>query len=133
MVNINNVYPSKYVSAGDLKGRDVTVTISRLAIEKMANNNEERPVLYFDRADKGMVLNKTNASTIAALYGPETDNWPGKSITLFGTDVDFQGSRVPAIRVRPAVPGNNATQPTAPVQQQTAVLDGDVDESDIPF
>ena len=61
--------------------------------------NDDKPVVYFENKEKGLVLNKTNATVIAAGYGPETDGWVGKPITLYPAKVSFQGQMVAAIRV----------------------------------
>jgi hypothetical protein len=53
---------------------------------------EEKPVVSFRETDKTFVLNKTNSNTIAGLYGNETDQWVGKQIVLFPTEVEFQGA-----------------------------------------
>jgi len=98
MVNINDLFPSKYVKASDLKGRDVEVTIRTVEVEKI--DEDERPVLYFQGMDKGLVLNRTNANSIAKLHGGEVSKWAGKTITLFPTETDFKGEQVACIRVR---------------------------------
>ena len=61
---------------------------------------EEKPVIHLKGEDKMLVLNKTNAETIAALYGGETDDWRGKQLVIFPTDVTFGRERVLAIRMR---------------------------------
>jgi hypothetical protein len=57
-------------------------------------------VLFFREEEKGLVLNKTNTTIIAKLYGDDTDDWVGKPVTLYATEVQFQGDMVDAIRVR---------------------------------
>jgi hypothetical protein len=57
-------------------------------------------VLKFQGKEKGLVLNKTNAMTIAHVYGPNIDQWVGQPILMFTTQVDYAGQMVPAIRVR---------------------------------
>lgn len=97
-MNINDAYPSNYLKAHDLQGRTVNVVMDRVGFEKIGS--DEKPVLYFQGKEKGLVLNKTNANNIAHVYGPETDGWRGQSITLFEAMVDFRGETVAAIRVR---------------------------------
>ena len=99
-MNINEAFPSTYLKAADLQGREATVSIDRLEFEKIGDDT--KPVLYFQGKDRGIVLNKTNATNISAAYTQETNNWIGKSVTLFTAWVDFQGKSVEAIRVRPA-------------------------------
>ena len=98
-MNVNDIFPSKFLKATDLKGRHVTVTIADCVMEQLGDNR--KLVLYFEGKDKGMVCNRTNADRIAYLYSPDTDNWIGKAITIFPDMVNFQGKTMEALRVRP--------------------------------
>ncbi len=98
-MNINSMFPSKYVAAGDLSGREVPVDIARISSESMSEG-ESRPVLYFAGMQKGMVLNRTNAKRIEAVHGSETNNWIGARIVLYPSETEFRGDTVPCIRVR---------------------------------
>ena len=99
-MDINAAFPSTYLKAADLQNRQVPVTIERIDFEQM--DGKTKPILFFRNAQKGMVLNKTNAMTISSYLGPETDGWVGKTIVLYPAMVPFQGQNVPAIRVLPA-------------------------------
>jgi hypothetical protein len=55
-----------------------------------------------------LLLNKTNAKTIAQLYGNKPALWAGKLITLYPTQTEMAGDTVDCIRVRNSVP--NAAQ-----------------------
>jgi hypothetical protein len=63
-------------------------------------NEKAKPVLHFRGTDKMLVLNKTNATSIAKFCGDNTDEWQGNEVVLYPTKVDFQGTRVDAIRVK---------------------------------
>lgn len=97
-MNINGAFPSDYLKAADLNGRPYKMAMGRVTLEKIGD--DERPVLHFQGADKGLVLNKTNANTIAAIFGDETDNWYGHPIEVYPSETDYQGKRVACIRVR---------------------------------
>lgn len=97
-MNINEAFPSNYIKASDLQGRSAPVVISHVVMEQLGDDN--KAVLYFFKKRKGMVLNKTNANSIASMYGEDTDGWEGKEITLYSAEVDFQGRMVEAIRIR---------------------------------
>jgi hypothetical protein len=96
-VNVNDAFPSKYLKASDLKGSKVKVTIARVEMEEIGDGR--KPVLYFQGKEKGMVLNKTNAMTVSASYGPDTDTWSGKPIHLYSAKVNFNNQMVDSLRV----------------------------------
>lgn len=129
--NVNQMFPSNYISAPDLHGNTVDVVIERVAPELIGTDNKY--VLYFLGKQKGLVLNKINCTTISSIYGPETDNWTGQPITLFPSQTEFQGKAVACIRVRLQAPGNGqraaeaAPPPMPPPQHEP------VEESKIPF
>lgn len=102
-MNINEAFPSKFLSAEDLQGREITVIMDHVIMEEVGNGNDKKtkPVLYFRGKQKGLALNKTNSTNIAAIYGPNTDTWQGQPVILFTAWVDYQGKSVQAIRVRP--------------------------------
>lgn len=118
-MHIDEAFPSKYLKASDLQGRNVTVKMGRAEVEKIGE--DKKLILYFQGKEKGMVLNKTNANNIAGIYGGDTDDWYGKEITLFEAMVDFQGKTVPALRVR--APRRDAPPRQAP-QRQMVDADG---------
>ncbi len=97
-----DLFPSKWIKAEDLDSGPQTVAIRELVVEEIGQGKqrEAKGVLYFHARNKGLVLNATNCRTIEDAYGTESDNWPGKSIELFSTETDFQGKRVPCVRVR---------------------------------
>jgi arabinogalactan endo-1,4-beta-galactosidase len=98
MPKINEAFPSKYLKAADLEDRQHLMVMERAEFEMLGD--ERKLILYFQNQKKGLVLNKTNANTIAAKYGDDTEDWLGKEIVLFEAMVDFQGKTGPAIRVR---------------------------------
>jgi len=131
-MNINDTFSGNMLKAADLKGAQPTVTIANIKMEKLGDDT--KPVLYFAGKEKGVVLNKTNATNIAAAYGPETDLWVGKRVILFTAWVDFQGKSVEAIRIRPAPQQPQSYQ--APPQQAPQFEPGSdfgADDSSIPF
>jgi hypothetical protein len=114
-MKISTAFPSKYLKAADLQDRNVTVVMDTVELEDVGDN-ERKPVVYFQGKTKGLVLNKTNARTIAAGYGDDTAGWRGRPIMLFSAMVDFRGDTVEAIRVRmpPARPAAAVQAPPAP-------------------
>lgn len=97
-MRIDAAFPSKYLKTSDLMGRRVLATIANVKEEEV-EDGKRLPVMYFVGKDRGLVLNKTNASTIMAVLGVETDGWIGQKIELFEMQVSFQGRMTPGIRV----------------------------------
>jgi hypothetical protein len=100
-MNINDAYPSKYLRADDLQNREITVIIDHVVMEEIGQEKQMKPALYFRGKQKGVILNKTNATNIATAYGPDMDAWTGQPVILFPAWVDMQGKTVQAIRIRP--------------------------------
>lgn len=121
-MKMKDLFPSKYLKADDVEefGGEVNVTIKGVRCEEMQDNEgakEDKPVLYFNQHAKGMVLNKTNGDRISAAYGDESDDWRGKTITLYTEVVSAFGKTTNAIRVRiakkPIVPAPTSDLPAA--------------------
>jgi len=138
-VDIMQSFPSSYLRAGDLNGKTFRMVMKEVVMEDIGGDH--KAVLYFQGADKGVVLNKTNATAIADQCGTDTDNWGGKEVEIFPATTMFKGQNVPCIRIRAvappaaagAVPGGKKVQRVpAPQQPAPAVNGGDLDD-DIPF
>lgn len=104
-MNINTAFPSKYLKAeGDIPDEgNLVLTIKDCSMETVGQDDDQetKPVLYFQETEKGLVLNRTNANTIAGVLGTQnTDDWVGQRIALFSTEVSFSGRQVLGIRVR---------------------------------
>jgi len=110
----SDAFPSNYLKAADIGDRQITLTIDDIKQEELSNpqtnQRQMKPVVYFRRVKKGLVLNVTNSRVIEHVYGEEMDDWIGKDITLFTREVEARGETVWAIRVR--VPSRS--QSTAP-------------------
>ena len=140
MPHIDTLFPSRFLKASDLNGRDVNIQIRSVSFEEMENNRgepEQKPVLWFEKTEKGMVLNRTNGNTIAELHGPDTERWIGQLITLYSAEVEAFGKMTDAIRVR-LQPVTNQPAPAAPPVTEPAAAPvgmGEAAESDdgLPF
>jgi hypothetical protein len=115
-MNVADIFPTRFVSAADLNGKSFTLTIRSVTLEDMQSHDNKtvtKPVAWFTNAAKGLVLNRTNTMIIADLYGPETDAWAGKRITIYATKVRAFGKMEDAIRVREEKPAPPTTPAAA--------------------
>ena len=125
-MKISQLFPSKFVKAADLNGKTITLTIARLVVEELGHGpeKERKPVLYFQKATKGLVLNRTNAMTIVTLYGDESDDWEGKRISIYPTRIRAFGAMQDTIRVREEIPAQPKPQsPTLQVEEAAEIDD----------
>lgn len=130
MAHFKTLFPSLYLGAHDLQGREVVLTIRRVIVEelKTSGGSERKPTVYFQETqakaaqtkteEKRLVLNKTNAKAIAKMYGAEVNDWTGKRITVYSASVAAFGEQVDAIRVRPVPPPPVAAQPQTEESKQ---------------
>src|SRR5262249_37497253 len=78
---------------------------------------EDKLVVHFAESEsKPLVLNMVNSESIAELAGTEDfDRWARTQVQLFESRTEFQGKRVPCIRVQaPARGGLKKSQTTSP-------------------
>jgi hypothetical protein len=143
--NINDSFPSNYIKASDLQGRELVVTIDRVDFEAVGREREMKAVLYFQGKQKGMVLNKTNARKIIEISGSAlTEEWKGTPIKIYPTETEFGGETVDCIRIKsvgksamsrmtPSAP--LATNPPPPPVREYPPVDhsGPLTDDDIPF
>lgn len=132
-MKISQLFPSKYVKAADLNGKTVILTIAKLVIEELGHGaeKERKPVLYFQKATKGLVLNRTNAMTIAGLYGDESDDWSGKRIAIYPTRIRAFGAMQDTIRVREEIPAQPRPMAQAAQVEEAAEIDDAEDVTDV--
>lgn len=98
-INMNDAFPSKWLKAADVED-DRIVTMRNVTMEEVADG-ERKPVLWLEEFDKGVVLNKTNGTNISQLYGPDSDGWIGRQMTLSTAWVDFNGKSTLSLRLYP--------------------------------
>ncbi len=138
-MKLSEAFPSNFLKADDLGGKNVTVEIDEVTFEEIGQgrDKEQKIIIAFKGKEKKLIVNKTNANTIAKLIGSDdTDDWPGHRITLTSREVDYQGTPMLAIRVSLQKPASAAAapkkqQPDADPEPDPVTDEGD--GSEIPF
>jgi hypothetical protein len=132
MATRNDLFPSKYLSAADLKGKSIVVTIDKVTQETLEANGKSqlKPIVHFVGAQKTLVLNVTNYNTIADQHGDETNGWSGCKIKLYPDVVDVKGKTTPCIRVSP---NRIEEDPPAPKKPEPPTPSGGGMDDEIPF
>lgn len=124
-MNLNEMYPRKYASGSDLD-HPVTLTIDRIATEKMRPNPQAKPeakyVIYFAKATLGVILSPTLARQICEAIGADPDDdvssWTGRRVTLYPVPMQVAGVDRVAIRARAAATTNSVSDPPAALQDE---------------
>lgn len=112
MTDYRSMYDRDYIGHFDLPGgKDLTLTIKNVVggeLTAMGGRKSKKPIVHFKQAVKPLICNKTNAKTIAAMYGNAVEQWKGKAVTLFvsTTRDPSGGGEVECIRIRPKVPNS---------------------------
>lgn len=116
MPRVREMFPTGFLSAEDLQGRDVHLTIHSVGLENLraspGDKEKAKWVVRFEELERrpkktdrrGLVLNRTNAKQIGKLHGPDADQWKGKRVTLYETECQAFGETVACIRIRPTSP-----------------------------
>lgn len=112
-MKISELFPRKYATGEDLAGKTPTLIISRVVLESMhpqpGKPAENKPVIYFEKATKGIILTAPLARQLAALLGDDTEKWTGKRVQLFTEAIRVAGQERTAIRARQAPNGPTET------------------------
>lgn len=100
---------SDWLRSVDIEGKgEPTVTIARVVggeVTGVGGKKNKKPVLYFEGKSKPLAIGATIGKAIERMYGPKTEEWVGKRITLYVTTTNaMSGEVVSCIRVRPTVP-----------------------------
>jgi hypothetical protein len=86
LVDYDQLYPGRFIKAGDFQGKDVTLTIANIEVEELAQDkggDKPKGVLSFKETKKKLVLNRTNGECIKGMFGRTLANWIGKRVTFY--------------------------------------------------
>jgi len=84
-VDFDQLYPGRFIKAGDLTGKQVTVTITDIALDELEGDagKKVKGIISFKESPKQLCLNKTNGLCLRAMFGRKLSDWVGKRVTLF--------------------------------------------------
>lgn len=84
--NYDQLFPGRFLKAGELNGKKVTLTIKDADLEELVGDDgkpKAKAIISFAETPKQMVCCKTNGICIKAMFGPQISEWIGKRVTLF--------------------------------------------------
>ncbi len=99
----DEMYVGRFLKAGLLKDKQVTLTIDRVFVETMPNEKDgsekDRGIMCFKETPLQLALNRTNGECLKALFGKKVQTWVGKRVTIAPEMTKFGKDDVEAIRV----------------------------------
>jgi hypothetical protein len=137
MADFDELYGTRFLSASELKS-PVTATIDRVEEETFARPGEKprtKKVLYVRGGKKGIVLNKTNANNLAAVFGKNFEKWPGTRIVIRPEPTMVGGKPTVGIRLYP-VDGSDRIEsgPIPPPEPPPQTMPSPASDGiDVPF
>lgn len=96
--NYDDLYPGRFLKAGNFNGQKVTLTIKDYDLETLEGENGEKKakaIIHFEETPRSLVACKTNGLCLKAMFGADLAQWVGKKVFLF--PAEWNGE--PAIRI----------------------------------
>lgn len=93
----DDLYPSRFLKAGNFDGKKVTLTIKDYDREELEGDDgkKTKAIISFQETERQLVACKTNGLCMKAMFGDNLADWVGKRVILFPTLWNGE----PAIRV----------------------------------
>ena len=85
-IDFDQLYPGRFIKAGELLGKKVTLTITDVDLEDLVgedNKPKAKCAIAFKETEKQLVACKTNGICIKSMFGKKLADWIGKRITIF--------------------------------------------------
>jgi hypothetical protein len=82
----DQLYPGRFLKAGELLGKKVTLTIADVDLEELVGDTgkpQTKCIISFRETPKKLVACKTNGICVREMFGKTLADWIGKRITLF--------------------------------------------------
>jgi hypothetical protein len=97
------MFKGEFIAAVEFGDKQPTLTIASVKLCKLESEDgrqKDKGVVFFEGKDRGWVMNRTNATCLAAMFGDDTASWNGKRVTLYATLVQVGKKKEPRIRVK---------------------------------
>jgi hypothetical protein len=103
--------PSRYMRSADFQGKEPTLTIEDVRLETFEEDDGDKKVkgiVTFKEPNKitgeplRWVMNVTNATSLAQMFGKDTAAWANKRVTLYAAP--YKGDTAIRVRGSPDLP-----------------------------
>jgi hypothetical protein len=117
----DDLYGSNYLAATDLK-KPITTVIEQVEQEDFARQGEKKKmkaVLYLRGVKKPVIVNKTNALSLATAFGKDFNEWIDQRVVIKAEPTTFAGKPTKGLRLYPAN-GEDAPALKSPKSKKTS-------------
>jgi hypothetical protein len=123
--DIDEAYGSQFLGVVDVGDKKIRTKIVKVRMEEVKDRDtgktRKRPVVFFDKIDKGLILNFTNKEALIAAFGKAPAGWLGGSVgILVDKNVMFGGQRKGGVRLRALLPPAPAKPAAKPAKARPA-------------
>jgi len=120
-IDIDAVYAGDNMNAAYVKsqGGTMLLEITDVTVKEFGDDGEEKvkkAVLHFRNEEKQLSLNVTNKNVLKEAFGPNTDSWLGKLISVQVGRTTYKGKPIDCIQV--FIPAQSSPAPAA-TQERT--------------
>lgn len=102
-VDWDELYPGRFLKAGQLGEHKVTLTISAVDVDRLTGDDgkpQKKGVISFHGKEAQWALNRTNGICLLEMFGRNPQTWVGHKVTIYKGAVESGSQRgEPAIRV----------------------------------
>ena len=98
----------EYFSASDLHSETLHRKIGKvdvIELKEKDGSTKRKFAVYFEGVEKALLLNKTNATKLAAAFGKDRSKWIGMEVELYA---EMTGLGKEGVRVRPLKPAGTS-------------------------
>ncbi len=117
--SFSELYPGKYLKADDLQGKSYLLRIVSVSVEKLRQfdgTQAWKVVLTFDKAQKLLILNKTQCKALTDITGSEQfQGWQGITVKLSPVTAQNGKPTIHIAKVRMAEPLSKPEEKASPV------------------
>jgi hypothetical protein len=109
-MNMTDFINSNYVRAEDI-AQNVLIEATIASVKrKEFDDGEPKSVIALEDGHQ-VILNQTRLKALIGAFGPNSDNWIGKSVILSRGLAPYAGKIVPAVKIEPIVAPRIAAAP----------------------
>ena len=109
-MNMTDFINSNYLKAEDIAQNALIEATIASVKKKEFDDGETKSVVALEDG-RQLILNQTRLKALIGAFGPNSENWIGKSIILSRGLAPYAGKIVPAVKIEPIVAPRIAAEP----------------------